>query len=83
MPFDVRFDGHASRSIVLAEGVGREAACAVVRESNAQARRKGLKVVKVPPREGETYAWQHVDHRNLGLPPEDLGRLCLLEVGEA
>jgi hypothetical protein len=83
MPFDVRFNDLASRSILLAKEVDREAAFTVVRDYNAQARAKGLKVVKVPHREGEVGAWEHVDHRHLGLPSVDLGRLYVLAAGES
>jgi hypothetical protein len=82
MPFDVRFDDQRPHTLFLARNVTQEEASAVPRRCHAGARAKGLKVVKVPPRQGEIYAWEHIDHRNLGLPPEDLGRHSVVTVGE-
>jgi hypothetical protein len=82
MPFDVRFDDQRPHTLFLARNVSLEEAAALTRRCHAEARAKGLKVVKVPPRQREIYAWEHIDHLNLGLPSEDLGRLSVVAVEE-
>jgi hypothetical protein len=83
MLYDVRFDDRRPQTTYLARNVTMDQATAVTRRSHAEARAKGLKVVKVPPREDEVYVWEHVDALRLNLPPQDLGRISIRPVKEA
>lgn len=83
MPYDVCFEDDSGRTIVLASKVEQAQAFEKVRYYNAEARKKGLKVVKVPWREREFGAWEHVGYRKLRLPPGEVGRLYVLVVEES